>query len=135
MFIKSITLLIGIFVFVADPNLAITAIWSTITTDLAPVFKGLLAISLLAMAMSTADSELNTCSVMVSHDIFGTLRTQKISPTIQLRLTRITSFIVGILADGFNILSKRFISFIVALYELFYPYSKRSYAFSHFWFS
>ena len=96
--ITSIIVLIGIFVFLADPNLSITAIWPAITTDLAPVFKGLLAISLLAMAMSTADSSLNACSVMVTHDILSTLTHSKISSILQLRLARVISFVIGGLA-------------------------------------
>ena len=96
--IISVILLIGVFVFVADPHLPSTAIWPAITRDLAPVFKGLLAIGLLAMAMSTADSALNACSVMVIHDIIGTLSNKKVSSKAQLMLVRITSFVVGMLA-------------------------------------
>ena len=119
--ITIIVLLIGVFTFVADPNLTKTAIWPAITTELSPVFKGLLAISLLAMAMSTADSSLNSCSVMGSHDIIDTLRTQKISSTLQLRVARVTSFIVGILAMLLTFYQKDLLALLMLINAFFIP--------------
>ena len=94
---------------------------AAITTDLAPVFKGLLAISLLAMAMSTADSALNTCSIMVIHDIVGTLRHKKISSTFQLHLARIISFAVGILAMFLTFYQKNLLALLMLGYDFFLP--------------
>ena len=62
-------ILVGLFVFVGAPDLSKVEIWPYIIAHIPLLFKGFLAISLLAMAMSTADSRLNACSVMVSHDI------------------------------------------------------------------
>ncbi|AXI24186.1 Sodium:solute symporter family protein [Cardinium endosymbiont of Sogatella furcifera] len=64
-----------------------------------PCFKGIVAISLLAMAMSTADSELNSCSIMVSHDMLESIRGVKADPyRHQLLLAKLTTLVVGLLA-------------------------------------
>ena len=119
--IISIILLIGIFTFVASPNLPQTAIWPAITANLSPVFKGFLVISLLAMAMSTADSDLNTCSVMCINDIVGTLSNRKISSTLQLRFARITSFSVGILAMLLTFYKKDLLDLLLLGNSFFIP--------------
>ena len=85
------------------------------------MFKGLLAISLLAMAMSTADSSLNTCSVMVTHDMIGGLSTKKISSNLQLRLTKIISFVVGILAMALTFYQRDLLELLLLGNRLWVP--------------
>ena len=72
--IQLIIISVGIFVFVWCPSLQVKEIWPYIILHMPPILKGLLAISLLAMAMSTADSSLNSCAVMVSHDIVKSIQ-------------------------------------------------------------
>ncbi|WP_243519313.1 hypothetical protein, partial [Candidatus Cardinium sp. cBcalN1] len=49
--------------------------------------------------MSTADSCLNGCAVMVSHDILKSLQKNKeIADSCQLKIARWTTLVVGILA-------------------------------------
>jgi len=92
-------ILIGLFVFVSAPALPVPAIWGHIMANVPPIFKGMVCISLLAMAMSTADSKLNACSIMISHDMLQSIRGPKQSPYMhQLRLATWTSAIIGILA-------------------------------------
>ncbi|WP_123662627.1 sodium:solute symporter family transporter [Candidatus Cardinium hertigii] len=111
--IKIIIILIGLFVFVQVPELSIEAIWPYIMKNISSFSQGLVSISLLAMAMSTADSKLNACAVMVSHDILESIRGVKRVPyTHQLRLARLTSLVIGLCAmvlafyrkDLFNLL-------------------------------
>lgn len=91
--------LIGLFVFTGAPDLEKAQIWPYIMAHIPPFFKGFVLISLLAMAMSTADSCLNTSSIMVSHDIFKSLQTKKvISDAFQLRIARCSTLILGLLA-------------------------------------
>ncbi|WP_342264950.1 sodium:solute symporter family transporter [Cardinium endosymbiont of Philonthus spinipes] len=97
--IKIFIILVGLFVFVGAPELPVESIWSYIMVHIPPMFKGAVSISLLAMAMSTADSCLNSCAVMVSHDILESVRGVKDVPYVhQIRLARITTLVVGLFA-------------------------------------
>ncbi|AXI24075.1 Sodium:solute symporter family protein [Cardinium endosymbiont of Sogatella furcifera] len=97
--ITLLIMLIGLFVFVAAPDLPVTAIWGYIMAHVPPVFKGMVCISLLAMAMSTADSKLNACAVMISHDMLQSIRGPEKAPYAhQLRLAMWTSIGIGVLA-------------------------------------
>ncbi|WP_243018209.1 sodium:solute symporter family transporter [Candidatus Cardinium hertigii] len=92
-------ILIALFVFVGAPDLPGTAIWGYIMANVPPIFKGIVCISLLAMAMSTADSKLNACAVMISHDMLQSLRSPKKAPyPNQLRLATCTSVVIGLFA-------------------------------------
>ena len=119
--ISIIIQLIGVFIFVADPYLTKTVIWPAITADLDSVFKGLLAISLLAMAMSTADSNLNACSVLVTHDMVGVLNNNKINNSLQLQLTKIISFVVAILAMALTFYQKDLLELLLLGNRLWVP--------------
>ena len=92
-------ILIGLFVFAGAPGLPVPAIWGYIMAHVPPIFKGMVCISLLAMAMSTADSKLNACAIMISHDMLQSVRSPKKAPYAhQLRLATWTSVIIGLLA-------------------------------------
>ncbi|MCT4696937.1 sodium:solute symporter family transporter [Candidatus Cardinium sp. TP] len=96
-FITSLIFLIGLFVFVGASELPTGGIWHYILTNVSPIFKGMVCVSLLAMAMSTADSCLNACSVIVSHDILQSLQKEnKVSDVHQLKIARWTSLVVGL---------------------------------------
>ncbi|AXI23990.1 Sodium:solute symporter family protein [Cardinium endosymbiont of Sogatella furcifera] len=90
---------VGLLVFVGNPMLPVTEIWSYILIDMPAVYKGFVVISLLGMTMSTADSCLHTAAIMVSHDMVETIRWLKAAPYIhQLRLAKLTVLVVGLLA-------------------------------------
>ncbi|WP_419241902.1 sodium:solute symporter family protein [Cardinium endosymbiont of Nabis limbatus] len=94
--ISSFIRLIGLFVFVGGGEaLPIEDIWCYIITNVSPTFKGVVCVSLLAMAMSTADSCLNACSVMVSHDILGTIQ-KEMADVYKLKIARSTTLVVGL---------------------------------------
>ncbi|MDN5246803.1 MAG: sodium:solute symporter family protein [Candidatus Cardinium sp.] len=97
--IKILVILIGLFVFIEAPGLLKSEVWRYVMTHIPPLFKGFISISLIAMAMSTADSCLNACSIMVSHDIVTGLQSkQKMADTCQLKIARWTTLIVGLFA-------------------------------------
>ncbi|MGI2298745.1 sodium:solute symporter family transporter [Candidatus Cardinium hertigii] len=97
--IGSFIILTSLFIVAEAPDLPITEIWGYIIAHIPPVFKGFLAISLLAMAMSTADSQLNACSVIFSNDILQAIQNKtKISDAYKLRIARCTTLVVGLLA-------------------------------------
>ncbi|MGI2298744.1 sodium:solute symporter family transporter [Candidatus Cardinium hertigii] len=92
-------ILVSLFVFIDAPELPVANIWNYIMNSIPPMFKGCLGISMIAMAMSTADSYLNICSVTISHDIVEVIRgVKKATSSYQLRLLRISSVIVGLLS-------------------------------------
>ncbi|MDD9139879.1 MAG: sodium:solute symporter family protein, partial [Candidatus Cardinium sp.] len=94
--IRNFIALIAILLFVKAPALSIDQIWPHVFQSLPTIFKGFIAVSLLAMAMSTADSLLNTCAIMVSHDIIGSIKSIKITADkYKLKLARLTTLVVG----------------------------------------
>ncbi|MGI2257695.1 sodium:solute symporter family protein, partial [Candidatus Cardinium hertigii] len=95
--IQVFIVVIGLFTFVSAPDLPKEEIWNYIATHIPPLFKGFITISLLAMAMSTADSALNTCSVMVGHDIVQSLQ-KEISDARKLTIAKTTTLIIGLLS-------------------------------------
>ncbi|AWN81637.1 High-affinity proline transporter PutP [Candidatus Cardinium hertigii] len=97
--IRKFIALIALLLFVKAPLLSKDQIWPHIFTSLPSIFQGFIAISLLAMAMSTADSYLNVCAVTASHDILGSIKAIKIiADKNKLVLTRLITVIVGICA-------------------------------------
>ena len=95
--LKIIIVFIGIVVCVGYSNLTNPVmIWPAVVSGSSAIFKGFFAISLFAMAMSTADSMLNVTSSMVAHDIINPLRKNKLSDKQQLYLTKIACFVIGI---------------------------------------
>ncbi|MDN5246781.1 MAG: hypothetical protein QWI37_00840 [Candidatus Cardinium sp.] len=62
--------LAGLFIFAWVPqNLSGMEIWHYIIAHTSPWLKGIICTCLLAVTMSTADSRLHICSVMISYDI------------------------------------------------------------------
>ena len=66
---------IGILLLVDQPGLAPSQVVPYIVNHYTyPGLKGLLGIGVISLAMSTADSELNACAVIIAHDIVSVLR-------------------------------------------------------------
>ncbi|WP_419241351.1 sodium:solute symporter family transporter [Cardinium endosymbiont of Nabis limbatus] len=97
--IISCIILVSLFVFAGASDLSTAAVWAYIGVHIPPLFKGFLAIALFAMAMSTADSCLNVCSVMISHDVVIMIQKEKSIPDVrQLKIARWTTLAVGLSA-------------------------------------
>ncbi|AXI24269.1 Sodium:solute symporter family [Cardinium endosymbiont of Sogatella furcifera] len=95
--INMVICLIGLLIFVGTPEVSVVKVWDYIMTDIPPVLKGFLSVSLLAMSMSTADSCLHSGAIAVSHDILASIRSTKTYP-YQLELARIASIFIGLFA-------------------------------------
>jgi Na+/proline symporter len=78
------------------PNISADDIIKVLIFDqLIPVYKGLMLVGVIAMTMSTADSYINSSSILFSHDF---LRSLNIKVKNELLAARITSLIIGTIA-------------------------------------
>ncbi|WP_133282057.1 sodium:solute symporter family protein, partial [Cardinium endosymbiont of Culicoides punctatus] len=98
LFIVIFIILVGVAAFVSFPDSSIQDVWVYIMGNIHPLFRGLICMSLLALTMSTADSELNTCSVLIVHDILKSIRNKQTTTSNGLGLIRLTSLIIGLSA-------------------------------------
>ncbi|MGI2298390.1 sodium:solute symporter family protein [Candidatus Cardinium hertigii] len=90
--------LIGLFIFVVNPTLSITEIWQYIVAGMPFFLQGLVVICVLGLAMSTADSYLHLCSVVVGHDLMESIRRAKpVSDKLRIQVSKWTIVIVGLL--------------------------------------
>ncbi|UWW96888.1 MAG: sodium:solute symporter family protein [Candidatus Cardinium sp.] len=96
--IKVLIILISLFVFVKEPHLPLNKVWNYIPTHVPPALNGFIAISLLAMTMSTADSHINNCAVITSYDILEKIIPNKLRPINHLKIVKWSSLIIGLLA-------------------------------------
>lgn len=116
-------MLIGLFFFVNHPGLALseTKIWTYIMTHLPPAFKGCIAISILGMAMSTADSSLHVCSVLVGHDMMESIRgiTGPTACAHQIRLAKLTSIVTSLLAMIIVFYAHNLLELLISSMELY----------------
>ena len=106
--------LVGLFIFSwVPPNLSGIEIWNYIMAHTSPLLKGIICTCLLALTMSTADSRLHICAVMVSHDILPNIlpvRLRKnISSAHHYRMAYMAILVVTILAIPLALSSSYFI--------------------------
>ena len=91
--------LVGLMAAAAMPQIAETEVWPYLMTDIPPIVHGFVVIGLLAISMSTADSFLNSASVMFSNDVMQSFMPKKsILFSKQLRFAKCTAFLIGIAA-------------------------------------
>lgn len=95
--------LVGLFIFSwVPPNLSGMEIWNYIMAHTSPLLKGVICTCLLAMTMSTADSRLHICSVMISYDILPNIlpvRFRKnLSSAYHYRMAHMAILVVTMLA-------------------------------------
>jgi SSS family solute:Na+ symporter len=78
-----------------DPHLVVTYL---IDNVLPSGIKGFVVAGMLAVIMSTADSYLNVAGISFVHDIIRPLRKTKLADKHELRLTRVSTLIIGVIA-------------------------------------
>jgi len=84
---------LALIILTKNPNVASSDVIKILLFDnLAPVYKGLLLVSIMALVMSTVDSYINSSAVLFAHDFCQSL---KIKVKNELSLARITSFVIG----------------------------------------
>ncbi|WP_243518977.1 MULTISPECIES: sodium:solute symporter family protein [unclassified Candidatus Cardinium] len=110
--IKILIILISLFVFAKDLNLPLNKVWNYIPTHVPPVLNGCIAISLLAMTMSTADSHLNNCAVIASYDIIQKIIPKKLHPINHLKIAKWSTLIIGLLAMMLTFYSNNLLSLL-----------------------
>lgn len=81
-------------------------------------FKGLLAIGLVALAMSTADSYINSCAVLFANDLAVPLGWGNSQSTI---ITRLSAFVVGTLALLLTLYEKNLLSLLLLTSSFYLP--------------
>ncbi|AXI24285.1 Sodium:solute symporter family protein [Cardinium endosymbiont of Sogatella furcifera] len=113
--------LVGLFVFAWVPqNLSGMEIWHYIIAHTSPWLKGIICTCLLAVTMSTADSRLHICSIMISYDIFPNILPvrfrKKISSVHHYRIAHVAILVVAILAIPLALSSSYYIVEKVALW-------------------
>lgn len=102
-FITLCCILAGVFVSAwIPPNVPLEQTFNYIMAHASPLFKGILCMCLLALTMSTADSRLHICAVMISYDILPMLlrvRLRKnISCTDHYRVAYISILVIAMVA-------------------------------------
>ena len=116
-------LLIGLFVFVGSGAvLPVEGVWNYIMNNTSPIFRGVICICFLAMAMSTADSCLNACSVIVSHDILNVFQNRKkFSDITRFKIARWTTLVVGLSSMSLAFYSKDLLDLLMLSFSFSLP--------------
>lgn len=110
---------IGMIVYAAYPNASTTDLVRIIISDYSYVgLKGLTLAAIMAMAMSTADSYINSISILVSYDIFHRV---KLSLTSRLLLSRITSLLLGLISLYLALMQYNFFEIIIITTSYYIP--------------
>ena len=93
--IKILTSFIGLGGYLLQPNLSANQIFPYLIQHiLPPIFKGIAIAGMIAVIMSTADSCLNTASILIVHDILKPMNT-----TInELKIAKIATFLIGMIS-------------------------------------
>ena len=80
--------------------------------------KGLIMVAIIAFAMSTADSKVNSSSVMLTHDICKVFATR---PIKEILISRIFSFILGIGGIILALKGKDLLEIILFTHSFYFP--------------
>jgi hypothetical protein len=89
-----------------------------VNTHTYPGFKGLLGIGVIALSMSTADSVLNACAVIVANDILPSLGLQKQN---LLRAARWATLVLGMLGLALVLSTKNLVQVLVGAANFWVP--------------
>ncbi len=107
---------IAISALVLLPDIAPNFVFPALINEVLPVgVKGFAIAGLLAVFMSSIDSNLNVASVAVIHDIVSPLSKNNISEQSKLRIARVASVIIALLSTVFALSFNNIISMIYFL--------------------
>jgi solute:Na+ symporter, SSS family len=94
-----LVLLISFTVLIMKPDLDPHLVVNYLIDNVLPVgVKGFVVAGMLAIIMSTADSYLNVAGISFVHDIIRPIRKNKLADKYELRLTRVSTLIIGVIA-------------------------------------
>jgi len=119
--IQCVVIAIGIFVLSANPNLNPDDLVGYVINHYSyhVVFKGIISIGIMAMIMSTADSLINTISIMFAHDLCGPLGFKWAKN--ELLVARITAVVSGIIAILFALKIDSVLNLVLSFAGLYLP--------------
>ncbi|AVP87920.1 Putative Na+/proline symporter [Candidatus Phycorickettsia trachydisci] len=119
--IQSIVVIIGIFILSDNPRLKPDGLVSYIISHYAyfPGFKGIISVGIMAMIMSTADSLINSISIMFAHDLCKPLGFKWANN--ELLVARIAAVMSGVIAVFFAIKIDTIFNLILSFAGLYLP--------------
>ena len=91
--------LIGIVAYILIPNTDANIVFPALINEVLPIgIKGFVIAGLIAIFMSTVDSILNIGSLAIIHDVVGTLKKKELDPTTELKLMKLASLAIAVIA-------------------------------------
>lgn len=101
-----------------DPNLAMPYV---IQQALPPVLQGIIIAAVIAIIMSSADSFLNAAAISFTNDVVGPLRRSPMPARTELRLARVATLVVGVLAVVFALSIESVLGILIYAYNFWAP--------------
>ena len=112
----------GLVTYALNPNLEHQQLMPYLfDTTLPAVFKGIAISGLIAVIMSTADSYLNSASIALAHDIIKPCSKKEISETVELKIAKRTTILIGCVAVLSNMAFNNITSILLATYGTWGP--------------
>lgn len=123
MIITALISYIGVLILSTNPNLNPDYLLPyMLETYTFPGFKGLIAICIVAIIMSTADSFINSASILLSHDIIVPLNIPYISsPKKELLLLRIVTVLLGLSSFAIANYTSSILNLFVKCFSFYAP--------------
>ncbi len=113
---------VGLVAFALNPEIKPSNAFPYVVTELMPDgVKGLVLAGLVAVIMSTADSQLNTASISVVHDVLKPLLGRELKAKTELILAKLTTLIFGVAAIIVATSSKSLIDLIFSFINFWGP--------------
>lgn len=117
-----VTAWVGVVLLTSNPNLdSSSMVAHIINTYTFTGLKGLTAIGIMAALMSTADSSINSASVLLSHDIIRVLYNKETTAKFELLILRVTALLTGIVATGFALKAGSLLSLFLYTLSFYMP--------------
>lgn len=114
--------LIGLIVLVVSPDTNPNLALPYLINEILPAgIKGFAVAGLLAIVMSTADSELNIAGISAVHDVINPLRKTPLSDQGELRWARIITIVLGVLSMVLAVRFKHIIDIMVYSFVFWGP--------------
>ena len=118
----AITGLIGLVALAMNPSIdANLAMPYVVQEALPPVFQGIVIAAIISIIMSSADSFLNAAAIAFSNDIIKPLRKTALSHDAELKMARIVTLAVGILAVVFALSIDSVLDILIYSYNFWAP--------------
>lgn len=103
-------------------NLSTSELWRYIMEVLPTPYQGGIVIAFLTLSMSTAEAHLNTCAVLVSHDLVQCFIDRKgVDFERQLKLAKMTVVAVGACATVLSFCCSNLLTLLMFFFDLYIP--------------